>query len=597
MSALPALSRLLPAALLVAACTGDVTPSPSESPTATQAGPTATSPGGSPTATSPGGSPTATPDTSTVTPTAPATPTAAPATPTQTPGTPPPPLTCSLTYDLPADLSKTVGTGGAGDASQIDLDELSWRSFLALNAPTVGGQPSTGGDNVPQWAAWSSSVDLIECQQGGGIDCVCPSGDCSNSGSRYYPGECQGVADFMNYRVLDQVGKVDDDFFEARTGGLSVAPVIDSEGRFLRYEILVSPATYTWISAEGLTDPTTLQSKLPINFPCGDASYTGGDPANSQMGGMVVKAAWMELGGRSASDYHTEDILVYTPADRNKTGVATCEKKTLALVGLHVAHKTLKQPNWTWSTFEHEANAPDCKSLPPEGQQGGEPSTDCPTPPATDYNFYPADCSGDRCQTCNKAPAPSATDDTCGGASDPGDPTPAPWCVDVVPRNNPWPTGATYSVPSGLSRLCRQVPVATYYPTADRWNQACAAALGGASVWSRYQLISTQWFVKDFSDSGIYTCQNVDGTVVPSSNRHLLSPQVPISAIPQPTPTPPGVAEVDTRPYLANTSMESYERSACMACHAKSQFDGGASRSTDFIYFLRLEVGTPTPAP
>ncbi|MBM4247384.1 MAG: hypothetical protein FJ148_26945 [Deltaproteobacteria bacterium] len=144
---------------------------------------------------------------------------------------------CSLEYVLPADLPQPLA-----QATQADFEQNSWQTFLALNAPEVGGRIARDGDNPTQWSRWSSSVDLIECN----LDptgCACPDGDCSRSGSRYLPPECRAVAGHESLRVLDNIDKADDAFLEAKTGGLSNTPVLDSQGHFLRYEILVSPAT------------------------------------------------------------------------------------------------------------------------------------------------------------------------------------------------------------------------------------------------------------------------------------------------------------------------------------------------------------------
>jgi hypothetical protein len=43
-------------------------------------------------------------------------------------------------------------------------------------------------------------------------------------------------------------------------------------------------------------------------------------------------------------------------------------------------------------------------------------------------------------------------------------------------------------------------------------------------------------------------------------------------------------------PYLANTTMESYERSVCMGCHQGAAVPAGNKVSTDLMYFLQLEV-------
>jgi hypothetical protein len=467
-----------------------------------------------------------------------------------------PRASCTLGYDLPADIGDTLPS----DNAQKDFDALSWQTFLALNAPQVGGRVTRKDDNDPQWRHWSSTVDLIECQRDA-TGCVCPDGDCSRSGARRYPPECQAIPGHEQYRVISMLSKVDDDFLEAATGGLSNSPLIDSEGRFLRFEILVSPAAYDFVIANHYIDPGVLTGlKTPVVFPCGDASYTGGDPADPRMGAIILKNAWMELGSRRARHFHTEPLLIYTPADRSSTGVASCRLQPMALVGMHIAHKTTRQPPWIWSTFEHELNAPECTALPPSGnQQGSGPSTACPGRIKRAYNFYPRKCAkrgGDpgACQTCNTTPASN-------GAG----------CATSIPGDNSWCLDASPNPVAGLSKLCRQVAVKKNYPTAHRQNRACARKLGSRSVWRRYQLISTQWYNVASS-----TCQ--DGSTF--QTRDLVRPQVDLAA-----------TGVSTRPFLANTSMESYVRSDCLGCHAKSTVDGTSKTvSTDLMYWLQLEV-------
>lgn len=56
-------------------------------------------------------------------------------------------------------------------------------------------------------------------------------------------------------------------------------------------------------------------------------------------------------------------------------------------------------------------------------------------------------------------------------------------------------------------------------------------------------------------------------------------------------------AEPQPRPYLANTSMESYGRSNCIGCHkaATIMMDPSTSLSTDMMYWLQLEAFTFDP--
>lgn len=469
---------------------------------------------------------------------------------------------CSLDYNLPADIPASLA-----DTSQSDFEQYSWQSFLALNAPTVGGEISLLGDNETQWRLWSSTVDLIECN----IDpskCVCPDGDCAQSGARYYPDACRDHPDFGRYRVIAGIDKADDLFLEAKSGGLSNDPVIDSQGRFLRYEIVVSPAMYRDVVSQGLYDWDVLENlESDVLLQCGNASYTGGDPANPAMGALLLKIAWME-GGLPGERYHTENVLVYSPSYRNSDGVESCELKTLAMVGMHLVHKTVKQPNWTWATFEHTRNAPDCSGLPPAGMQDPLVNVGCPSSVSSNWNFAPAACADGQCATCNASPTSNAPADSCRNPDTPSD---EGWCLDLPPAAD-----------AGYSYLCRQAPVSANYPEANAWNNACQLAIGDASVWSQYDLIATQWL--DIAEEPT-ECENNQAVFSSSSSREAQLPQIDVAA-------DPGGTEVSSRPWLGNSSMESYERSNCNACHAKTSITttSGDTVNTDFMYWLTVET-------
>lgn len=485
---------------------------------------------------------------------------------------------CDLGYELPADISLWLPTSRPAEA-QGEFDQLSWNTFLALNAPRVGAKPSLLGDNPTQWDRWSSTVDLIQCQNDPS-DCFCAEGQCG-SGDQYYPPACQAIPDFQNYRVLAQLSKIDDSFLEAGRGELSNHPVIDANGKFVRYEILLNPVAYDFVTDNRLYNKAGLSSlRQPIIFPCGDFTYQGGDPADPRMGAMVLKAAWMEYEDQSRATpfalgpYHTEEMLVFSPADRSVTGVASCEIKTMALIGMHIAHKTVRQPGWIWSTFEHRMNAPECTSLPPQGdQEGSGPNINCPTSVDRGYNLFAEECSDGAagsaaCQSCNQVPVSNSPDpqqvctssELSGGSSDN-----TGWCLDLPP-----------AAEQGKSKLCRQVPLSVGYPTAHALNQSCAAQLGRQSVWSNYQLISTQWI-----NQGSMTCQN--GVAAPGRSREAILPQVFLLA---------NGSEPQLRPYLANSSMESYGRSNCIGCHIQAAIKNAVNTklSTDLMYWLQLEA-------
>ena len=486
-----------------------------------------------------------------------------------------------LDYHLPADIA-----GPLAQATDSDFSRDAWHTFLALAAPTVGASVSLEGDNPTQWSRWSSTVDMITCNLDD-AGCVCEDGDCSNPGARQYPPACRLVPGHESLRVLASIDKFDDAIFQAKQKGLSDSPLIDVQGNFVRYEILINPPAYRYLVEGGNYDWPLLRG-LPesdaLVFPCGSESYRGGDPADDGAGSFVLKLAWME-DGLPGEVYHKEDLLVYTPANRTENGrLPTCERKTMALVGMHVAHKTVKQPNWTWSTWEHRLNAPDCAGLPPAGAQDPAYNTNCPAAVERDFNFASADCGDGRCQSCNLPPESNAADGQC---DDAWVEEPSGWCPNQPPNPD-----------RGYSYLCRQVPVAENYPDADLWNQRFGAALGENSAWSQYEMIATQWLVYDEEPE---RCENVQASFNKScpgrnpdcaapklSSRERTRPQVDI-----PATNAAEDLDVQTRPWLGNTSMESYERSNCSACHANGLNTRNRESlrvSTDFMYFVHFET-------
>jgi len=529
---------------------------------------------------------------------------------------------CNLTYKLPGDVDKTPG-----NATQNDFDEFSWQTFLALSAPSVGGRINVNGDNTPQWRGWSSTADLLN------------QADPGPSGSRYYPEECKAISFYEDYRVIDQVGKVNDSFQEATEDALSTSPVIDKNGNFLRYEILISPSMYAQVVANRWNVPGTIPADPQtgtvtgdIIGTCGLATYTGGDPADKESGFIQIKNAWMDLDDVSPAErakYHTEKLLVYTPYYRTSSTPqqATCELRTMGLVGQHIMHKTLTQPAWVYSTFEHVDNAPDCEGPSTTGgSQAGTPSDSCPPIVQKDWNFNPMFCNDDAdsvridgcppdpdvpvtnwCAHCNDTPGSNDATAVCmsdgaqwvGTCCDRLNPSAAP-PGDCNPGTEPWCLDRPQAEVKGFSRLCRQIAVSEDeakggYISSARWNREChdtiAAEGTGNSVWGNYELISTQWMSIDFAQNPTAReCVNVSRDVIQYKNG---SAYVALKPDIEPKPA----SEGGTQPVLGNTSMESYQRANCLGCHAKSTTGSGDvdnifknHSSTDFIYWLKLEV-------
>jgi hypothetical protein len=114
----------------------------------------------------------------------------------------------------------------------------------------------------------------------------------------------------------------------------------------------------------------TVKLNQPINFPQGD--YNTGF-----VGAIELKAAWMEVKDVKSPKwqrYKLSNATVLDPITKK------LRNTVVALVGLHILHKTQNQPTWIWATFEQIDNAPDQSNL------SGTP------PSQYGYNFYNPNC-------------------------------------------------------------------------------------------------------------------------------------------------------------------------------------------------------------
>lgn len=141
----------------------------------------------------------------------------------------------------------------------------------------------------------------------------------------------------------------------------------------LWYEIMLNKDYYDFIVEKGFYNAKvqhdTIKRNLPINFPQGEY--------NGIVGAIELKAAWMEVVKPELSKwkrYKLSKAIVLDPITRR------LRRTVVALVGLHILHKTQNQPTWVWATFEHIDNVPDRDNL------------NTSSPPPDGYNFYDPKC-------------------------------------------------------------------------------------------------------------------------------------------------------------------------------------------------------------
>jgi hypothetical protein len=372
--------------------------------------------------------------------------------------------------------------GDLNSNGQQKADVFSWLSFVAFNWPvnplTCSPNPSssilTDATN-PTWLTYLSDDAVYNAGQpapwcggsaaGGGARTRLMA-----SQSSYSPAVQKILAAHPEvHLVLQHNSKSHDLVSTIRLLGSSTndqlkgilqstnLPLVDQNGRFVRFSISLNVDEYNYIVANKLNTVPGQKATPKINFPMGSSP--------TAVGATEIKAAWKVLGaGDDASRFFTQQAIVYNDAAGDPS--PGTNPVTVGLVGLHIAHKAQGQSTWAWSTFEQVDN--DTKS------------------------FYNPNCTPTGSPSCT-ANTPTATS-TSKELSPAGKPLNAP--VQVVPYLKPTNPGLN----SSFQALLAGTPFQYYQLIGTQWSTGAigvAPQLLGASV--------QETFVP-FNSSGPYSC-------------------------------------------------------------------------------------------
>jgi hypothetical protein len=332
-------------------------------------------------------------------------------------------LPCQPQFVAPFDL----------DNLQHGFDYYSWLTFIALNASQPNAAPLPQNDAPTLWQDYASISDIM-----------LPDGATPPpwGAAPVIPPACRDLDPSGQLHVLSKsmiIKTVTGEVIEPFDTG----PLIDQNGNYVRYEILVNQPMYEYIVQNGLYSKAGQNAfDGAVDFP--EGTVTQG--STGTMGAIMVKAAWKVMGPNDdGSRFHIVEGLAYNPPSENPKVEESCSKVTLGLVGWHAAHKTDDAPQWIWSTFEHVDNVPAAADVAAGSLQ-------------SHYNFYRPGCSAKDCPV--------------------NEPPPRPWNPDV----QPFPGGFA-------SQITRVVPITQETVTLNTSFQGILAG----TVWNNYELVSTQW--------------------------------------------------------------------------------------------------------
>ncbi|MES2697915.1 MAG: hypothetical protein V4773_30920 [Verrucomicrobiota bacterium] len=151
--------------------------------------------------------------------------------------------------------------------------------------------------------------------------------------------------------------------------------LIDNNGYFVRYEVLMNRDVYDFIVKNRFFDQASQEAyvlqKKRIVFPIGKFEVDAQNPMpappagerrpkTANVGSIVVKAGWKRLSPEEFASGRFYAVQAVTQRAGEEGGKSLAH---FGLIALHIAHKSADVAQWTWSTFEHDDNCPDIRTV------------------------------------------------------------------------------------------------------------------------------------------------------------------------------------------------------------------------------------------
>lgn len=412
-------------------------------------------------------------------------------------------------------VDSTEGFGAPGDPSPVQ-----WQTFMSddLLFPDSGAPPPAWGTQPPLPPSCASETTLPQLKKAGAI------------------------------RSLQMSTKVSGAFVPTDVGEAfpfnGPAWLGAQNGTNVWFEVVVNQDEYTYVVNNKLYNAQSQATFVnngagsPVFLPVG---------TSSSVGAIEIKAAWMEItdpeNPKWAQRYKVAVSTVMDPVANR------CRNIAVALVAMHILHKTSDQSTWLWATFEHVDNAPNQANV-------NDPAVKARTQGAPNggYNFYNPNCQSQNLQVPSSC-VPNGGTGTSALSVGCGPNTPPPY--NLGPGCSPVPIQVTREIPIDPSTMGINTKV-----------QQALQSLYPGTVWQYYQLVNMIWSTQ----------------APPPPTKPQKPDQVYLQSM-QPQGVYPPFGNPTT--FVANTVLETYkQKSTCLECHKGATLANGSPWFADFSFLL-----------
>jgi hypothetical protein len=363
-----------------------------------------------------------------------------------------PKLTPQMPGDVDIALKTSLEKAQKFAEVQREFDLYSWQMFLALNWPTnnqgqAGPSLTDTRFGAPHWTLWHNSADIFQTDGARPTACgpdpkartLVLTRDMAkpvSKGLAAFSPAATANTDPRSTRflgVISAVGELNAATPLSEIGQAFTGPLIDQNGEFVFYEIMIDPNEVGYLCDKSLYN---INGQVAFSKGGGKVDMPVGTPQQDWSGSFELKLAWRILkpGKDDFSRFYTNPAVIM---DQGPNGQPVERKVIVGLVGMHIGHKSTTSPQWIWSTFEQVDNL----DVDPVAHPKLSPSFFDPNCPICAVNQLPQQVNG------------------------------------VYPRI---PTQASRAIPIPGDKLALNAQA-----------QATLKQLG--SVWQYYQLIDTQW--------------------------------------------------------------------------------------------------------